>query len=232
MEYSLKQTGYYPISLGSNCFSRMYIESIYKESYPRLPFDYVGSPMWGINKAIESKFKGFASKDTIDAIELHTNSKDLYLVNRDYMIAFLHDHKRHSRESLDKLSVNEYYKVENDYSRRIARWNSLVKVGSKLLFFRLQRPENNRIQTHINNPSEKESLEAFSRLMKVKGIEFKILYFTYNEPQHFDSDTDIIYVNIPKEEKITNNLIKTLLSTIEIFRFVRGVLYCDIPQCD
>jgi hypothetical protein len=226
MESLIKQMGYYPISLGANCFSRMYIETIYKGSYPRLPFDYVGSPMWGINKVIESNFNGFASKDNIDAIELYKDSTCLYLVNRDSMIAFLHDHKNHTNKSLTTLSVKEYSKVEDDYSRRIARWNSIVKAGSKLLFFRLPRNTKNRIEfdEDNNNHSEKEALETFSKYMKAKGVEFRILHFTYYEPQHFDPDTQIIYIAIPKKEKVIDTLLNKLLSDIDIFRFVKSVL--------
>jgi hypothetical protein len=142
------------------------------------------------------------------------------------MISFLHDHKRRSNESINEIHLREYSKVENDYSRRIARWNSLIQVGSKLLFFRVHRSDTNRIQSNkdIKKPSEKESLETFSMGMKAKGIEFRILYFTYDHSQHFDSDTQIIYVTIPKEEKITNTLINTLLSDIETFSFVKNAL--------
>jgi hypothetical protein len=38
--------------------------------------------------------------------------------------------------------------------------------------------------------------------MKAKGVEFRILHFTYYEPQHFDPDTQIIYIAIPKKEKV------------------------------
>jgi hypothetical protein len=226
MEYILQQTGYYPISLGANCFPRMYLDKIYKSHYPRLPFDYVGTPMWGINEAITSNFKKFASKDSIVAIPLYRNNTKLYLINILYDISFLHDHKNYTKECLSRLPESQYYKVETNYSRRIQRWNSLVTAGSKLLFFRLERIEENRIQNihELNKPSEKDSLEEFSRMMKEKGIEFRIIYFTYNCPNQYDSDTRIIYVNIPKEEKITDSLINTLFSSSEVLNHVRNSL--------
>lgn len=215
MEYIIEELNYYPVSLGANCFSRMYLEKIYKKSYPRLPFDYVGSPMWGINEAIEADFKGFASKQDIAAYKIYENSESEVLTNSRYLISFLHDHK-HIR-----ISDEKYNQVENDYSRRIQRWKHLIEGESKLLFFRLMRSEQNRIQYIQGKPSEKEALEQFSRAMKTKNLNFRILYFTYEQPNWYDPESQIIYVNIPKIEKITDNLIKKLLSDIDTFKYIK-----------
>lgn len=215
MEYIIEELNYYPVSLGANCFPRMYIETIYKKSYPRLPFDYVGSPMWGINEAIQGNFKGFASKKDIAAYKIYGNSESEFLTNSNYMISFLHDHKH------IKISDEKYNQVENDYSRRIQRWKNLIEGESKIIFFRLMRSEENRIQYVQGKPSEKEALEQFSSTMKTENMKFRILYFTYDQPNWYDPDSQIIYVNIPKIEKITDSLIKKLLSDIENFRHIK-----------
>ena len=219
-------SGYYPISLGHNCFPRMYIETIYKQSYPRLPFDYIGTPMWGINHILQDNFKTFASKSVLDIRELYVNNTDLYLLNPTYMFTFIHDHNYKDNDRIRKIPNNTYNTIENDYLRRIERWNTLLKSGTKLLFFRLSRNEEKRIlySEALGKPSEKESLEIFSRLMKEKGIEFRILYFSYDVTQSYDPSTQIIYINIPKSEKITNTLINTLLSSIHTFRHVKNSL--------
>lgn len=217
MEYIIEELDYYPVSLGANCFPRMYLEKIYKKSYPRLPFDYVGSPMWGINEAIQGKFKGFASKKDIAPYKIYGNSESEVLTNSNYMISFMHDHKH------IQISDEKYNQVENDYSRRIQRWKNLIDGGSKLLFFRLMRIEHDRIEYVQGKPSEKDALEEFSQMMKAK-VNFRILYFTYDQPNWYDPESQIIYVNIPKIEKLTDSLIKKLLSDIEIFKHVKEYL--------
>lgn len=222
----MKETGYYPVSLGANCFPRMYIEPIYKQSYPRLPFDYVGSPMWGINQAIKEDFKQFASKDTIDMLHLYKNTRELYLVNRNYRISFMHDHFISGNKDIKKISNSDYSKVEIDYSRRVERWNTLLTSGSKILFFRLERLEQNRIYNpeNINKPSEKDSLEEFSKMMKEKGVEFRIVYVTYNNSQYYDLDTRIIYVNIPSKEKYTDRLLELLFRDVDVLNYLKHSL--------
>ena len=217
MEYIIEQLNYYPVSLGANCFPRLYIETIYKKSYPRLPFDYVGSPMWGINKAIQEDFKGFASKKDILLYKIYGNSESEVITNSNYMCSFIHDHKH------TQMSDEKYNQVENDYSRRIQRWKNLIDGGSKLLFFRLMRIEENRIEYFEGKPSEKEALEEFSGMMKTK-VNFRILYFTYDQPNWYDPESQIIYVNIPKIENLTDSLINKLLSDIKIFKHVQANL--------
>jgi hypothetical protein len=171
--------------------------------------------MWGINEAIEADFKGFASKKDIAPYKIYGNRESELLTNSNYMISFLHDHTH------IQISDEKYNQVENDYSRRIQRWKNLIEGESKLLFFRLMRIEENRIEYVGGKPSEKDALEQFSETMKKKKIHFRILYFTYHEANWYDPESQIIYVSIPKIEKITDSLIKKLLSDIEIFKYVK-----------
>ena len=226
MEYVIEQGDYYPVSLGMNCFPRMYTQRIYKKIYPRLPFDYVGTPMWGINEAIKADFKGFASIKCLQPYKIYKNEEYIRLTNVNYMIAFLHDHLTINNEKMNPslISKEQSIKVEQDYLRRIQRWKALLDSGSKLLFFRLTRSEEERIQYVTDKPSEKDALEEFSRTMKARNVRFKILYFTYDHENSYDTDSQIIYVNISKIEKITVNLIGQLLSDDEILRHVRESL--------
>jgi hypothetical protein len=179
--------------------------------------------MWGINHLIQTNFQDFGSKETIEIRELYNNNPDLYLYNPDTMIAFLHDHKYSNNDRIRNIPAETYKKVRDDYIRRISRWNSLLASGSKLLFFRLARIETNRIQykAMLKKPSEKVALETFSETMKQRGIHFRIIYFTYDYPQSYDSSTQIIYIHIPSEMKSTKSIIDTLLSDIDVFRHVK-----------
>ena len=221
MEYIIEELNYYPVSLGANCFSRMYLEKIYKKSYPRLPFDYVGSPMWGINEAIEADFKGFASKESLEPYQIYSNEDLIRLTNVNYMISFLHDHIDNNKKGIQIVSNERYMKVEQDYIRRIQRWKALIDSSANLLFFRLMRIEENRIQYSRKKPSEKEAIEQFSGIMKTKNLKFRILYFTYDQPNLYDSESQIIYVNIPKIEKLTDSIIKKLVSDIDTFKYIK-----------
>jgi len=221
MDLLIEKYNYYPVSLGHNCFPRMYIEKIYRKSYPRLPFDYLGSTMWGINDLIRADFKDFASKDNLSICPVYHSNSTLHIVNLRYMIIFLHDHKHNGNNTIKSIKSEKYTEVEKDYSRRIQRWKDLLVSGSKLLFFRLARNEHDRI--HQGKP-EKEALQEFSEMMRELKIDFRILYFSYENPQGYDTESQIIYVNIPEKEKITDTLIQRLLSDLDVFRFVKNCI--------
>jgi hypothetical protein len=61
------------ISLGYDCSVKMYINTI--ASQPAHLFDWIGSPMWGINKFINNSFHLF-NKDDYKPLQIYTENED------------------------------------------------------------------------------------------------------------------------------------------------------------
>ena len=90
------------ISLGSNCYIKMFLEShlIKKETQF---FDYIGSSMWSINELLKNDFKGLYDYKNFEKKHI-LNKGDIYIfTNNLYYLRFKHDFKQNFDSNINDI---------------------------------------------------------------------------------------------------------------------------------
>lgn len=205
------------ISLGSNCFFKMYISHL-KISKETNYFDYIGSSMWAIVDLIKNDEldKVFDKKEDFENMRIMSKGDDKYIItNRKYYLRFKHnfkqDYQNFTNTSLedDKLFNN----VKESYNRRserlINQFNNFDSNSKPILFLRYEEENDDRIiheeYKDKNKKSEFNYLIEFSNLLKIKykNLKFHILFFTTNQKENlFLKDENIILINIKNKNLI------------------------------
>lgn len=206
------------ISLGYNCSVKMYINTI--ASQPTHLFDWIGSPMWGINKFINNSFHLF-NKDDYKPLQIYTENEDNSHMhcNTLYYFKFIHDiptnctidktlihHNKHG--GIKK--VNYYDVFKKKYTRRIERFNSLLCSNKCIVFIRLEEGiENKVIHENYKNlylVSELEYVKEFIHIIKNKypTLKFRVIYISKSQQTELNNDLLILHNN--------NNTIKEILN--------------------
>ena len=216
------------ISLGYNCFPKLFIKKlINKETHF---FDYVGSSTWSILKLLENNFDNFLNKKFYyyphEKFMPHIDT--LYnITNKEYYLRFIHDNNFLKNDE----TWNDF---ENKYKRRIDRFNELLKSDKNLLFFYLEdtifRLEMLYEEIKQYYPTNKENYEIEqskleqSRMFEIVDIikkkynkhNFKIIYFsnliekTYYNNNIIFIKTDCHYSNIKWDEWAQKQCIKSI----------------------
>jgi hypothetical protein len=192
--------GWIPISLGYNCFVRVFLQEFVKAT-PRYPFDWTGTPMWSICELMDSDFEGMNRREWLTVRRRFPDSTEEYLTNTKYNMVFLHDYGKNPHVIPDDV----YARVEDDYKRRIDRWRLAIHGKQPLLFFRVETPDRPRLvyEGSTRPKSEMESLCEFSMKLKTIGTEFRIIHITHSQPQGYDAERKIINLNYtPKDPKL------------------------------
>ena len=177
------------ISLGYSCLPKLFIDKIInKETYF---FDRIGSSTWSIIKLLESDFSTFLNKDNYyylnKVFKPHDNKFLIY--NKEYYIRFIHDG--------DFLKTDdEWNNFKNKYTRRINRFNDLLKSEKNILFFYLEEntlrydslyeeikeyyPKNKRNYHIKQSKLEQSRMLDIVKIIKTKYNKhnFKIIYFS------------------------------------------------------
>jgi hypothetical protein len=168
-----------------------------KKFYERYVFDWTGSPMWSICKLIEEDFADLNTKDFFVYKNHFTGKEESYVTNTKYNIIFAHDYN----EKLNEMKDIHYKEIKEKYDRRITRFKNLLSSGKPLLFIRAERdrPRLINFPEYGITESEKYYVEKFSKIMKDRGVPFKILYFTSSYPKGWDPVNKICYVQFKKK---------------------------------
>jgi len=182
----------YPVSLGYNCHVKVLVDRIGemdRTGYPRLPFDWLGTPMYSICDLLEKDFEGF-NDDT--AFKVERRKKHLqteYLTNTKYDFCFVHDYGK----DLKNISLTQLDKTEEDYKRRIKRWkDEVIDSGRHIVFFRLEQLNEERTH-YLREEPEKFYVERFCDWMKAKGVKFHVIWFSQTATQRtYDKEHHII----------------------------------------
>jgi hypothetical protein len=178
-----------PISLGYNCFVRVYFQEFVKAT-PRYVFDWTGIPMWAICECMDSNFKDFSNKEFLVKRKRFTNTDEVFLTNTKYNTVFLHDYGKPDESISDAL----FERVEQDYLRRIERWNAAIHGITPLLFVRVEMSNRPRIDYEGSTRQYKEHhyVMEFAEKLKSVGTNYHILFITHSCEQGYDSDKKII----------------------------------------
>ena len=212
------------ISLGYNCFIKKYMN--YKNiSQETQLFDYIGSPMWGINKFIidinNNNSEYLFKKDDYELLNI--TNKEKMVTQKKYYFRFLHDLNDIPKKNYTiKLITNKYSKniqkitnknkdelfdkFKEKYKRRIQRFTDILSSNKILLFIRFEEKMEDRILYDFINDAYKidelDYLIEFSNIIKNINplLEFKIIYITKKFQNSFNGN--IVILNI--SENITN----------------------------
>jgi hypothetical protein len=200
------------ISLGWTCRPALFAKFIaYKRKLPceRQVFDWLGTPMWAINRLISNNFEEFLNKEHIVSKKRLKNGDTTIYIHKLYNIRFLHDF-------IPTLSDNSFKNFKDKYERRIERFQSLLTSDKTLFFIRIEYDETNIVEYDEYN-QEKENdkfhVEKFADTLIAKGTKYMILYLTYTWPQFFDKERRIIYVHFDKNPS-------NVLDERELYRLV------------
>nr|WP_255643142.1 DUF1796 family putative cysteine peptidase [Acidocella sp. KAb 2-4] len=113
------------VSLGYACDVAHQIRRILHqtESYP---FDWLLTPLNAVQTLIQTGFDGFLAPENL----VHEHN---YVLDRETGIKYLHDFK-----NLENFS-GEIMEIREKYSRRVARWQDLMRHQASILFVRGQK---------------------------------------------------------------------------------------------
>jgi hypothetical protein len=197
------RSDFFPISLGFNCHVKVFIEQLGEKDripYLRQPFDWLGTPMWSICDMVASDFKDLANREYIVLRRRFVEKDTKYLTNTIYNAAFVHDYGK----DISNVSDEKWKQVEEDYSRRIKRWNATLTCGKPILFLRLEEDAVERVDYpgSIREHPEYYYVESFAKLMKEKGVPFVILYLTTSTEMRWDRDLHICSIQFKKEPSV------------------------------
>lgn len=117
------------ISLGYNCYPRMYVNFIKSRNEKKNFFDNIATPAWAIQKLLENDFDGFFDKTKYNKIKIFNDSSIEYLVNDPYYIRFNNYSKF---ENLNDL-INVFKRKKNAFLE-------ILNSNKKILFIRYEEP--------------------------------------------------------------------------------------------
>lgn len=189
------------ISLGWTCRPALLIQFMSgkaKVSCERQVFDWLGSPMWAINRLIENNFEDFIKKEEIVRKKRFKNGENQVYIHKLYNIRFLHDF-------VSGVTENTFKFFKDKYERRIERFQNLLNSDKELFFIRLEY-DDSLILEHDDivqeKGDEKYHLEKFTDILMAKGTKYTVLFLTYSCPQSFDAERRIIYVNFTRNSPV------------------------------
>lgn len=182
----------YPVSLGYNCHVKVLIDRLgemERKGYPRLPFDWLGTPMYSICDMLEGNFEDFTN-DAFFKVERRKKHMDTeFLTNTKYDFCFVHDYGK----DLKNISMTQLDKTEEDYKRRIQRWHDeVIKSGRHIVFFRLEQLTEERTH-YLHEKPERFHVERFCSWAKEKGMKFHVIWFSQTAMEKsYDKEHHII----------------------------------------
>jgi len=181
---------YTVMSLGFNCTMKRYTKEFIDQ--PTYLFDWIGSPMWGINKFINNNFDLF-NTDDYGPVKIYNNKSDIIYCNKKYYFKFIHDLQPNTEVNRliaikDKygstMKINYFNNFKEKYQRRINKFIELLNSGNSVVFLRLEENMIDKVMYDEYNKSyskpEIEHIYEFMNIMKKKysTLKYKIIYFT------------------------------------------------------
>ena len=206
------------ISLGSNCYVKMFLDSI-KLKLETQFFDYMGSSMWAINDLFKENFNDLFD-DGIDDFEkkrIMCSGDDQYiLTHKKYYLRFKHDFKQNfDSEIKENINSKDFKNVRDKYERRKERLIDILKDDNKtLLFIRYEEEQQDRIK-YFDKKSEIEYIYEFIDIIKQKYPfkKFCILFLSHTmENKH---DENLIILKMIEKINVWTESPKIIRNTID-----------------
>jgi hypothetical protein len=162
--------GYYPLSLGYNCFIRRYLNGLRggTRNMETHLFDWLGTSMWSINKLLKNGFKDAFDAEFYKLVKVTEHGKPIY-THEHYYIRALHDNPRD---------------MKIKYTRRLERLNSLLASTHHILFIRIEEEMNGRVipdsirDYYVHDELHHIREFADTLLALYHGIRFTVLFIS------------------------------------------------------
>jgi len=192
-------------------------------------FDYIGTPMWAINKLFENDFKEILNFNNYDVLRIIKNEL-FVLTNKTYYVRVLHEFNNKSfainnrlganlllnMEQLKKYTMREinktFTKFKDSYERRIIRLKYLLSNEKKVLFIRYEEPLKNRIMYNeykeYYKKSELEYIKDYYNIIKNQypNLNFQIIYLSQIHPTSYLKEFNLIILSFKKEKEPILNI--------------------------
>jgi hypothetical protein len=186
------------ISLGFNCYIKRFMEEQGIKQETNL-FDYIGTPMWGVNELIENDFTELTSIDYFEKMNISSKEPEHIFTNKKYYFRFKHDNLI-AITGTNKVNINSFSKLKSTLERRIQRFNNTLSSPKKILFIRLEQDNTNRIVYEEYKEKDKipelEYVISFSKIIKNKYplINFDILFISKTNENKYDTENNILII--------------------------------------
>jgi hypothetical protein len=175
------------LSLGSNCYPKLYIDK-YVKSGPTSLFDYIGTSIWSIRSLIESgvtSLKDVSQYDLLPLFDINTHTTVTHLP---FYLRFKHD-----ANTIDDIAHPEFF---SKLQRRFERFESVLKNAKCILFLRYKESQTNRIQYYPDKGGEAVEIHTVLPFMRSTYGD-KPMFLIYINDEKDGWEGDILYVQIP-----------------------------------
>ncbi len=180
------------ISLGNNCYAKMYTERYLHISKETDFFDYIGSPMWSIVELFKNDFTNLYKKEEYEMLQAWIDASASYVTNTRYNLKFRHDFVDYP------IKETTFIHFKNKYERRKIRLMNKIRNLKKILFIRLEEQITNKniLEKFKDNykDNEYEYIKEFIR--EIKGInpklEVTVIYLSPKFKNNYIKEDNII----------------------------------------
>jgi len=200
------------LSLGSNCYPKLFISKVLEPANGETQlFDYIGVSMWSINALIRADFEGITEPANFAKLPIF-KYVDPVVTNTKYYLRFVHDLK-----SVAAVQEPEFVaKIQ----RRVDRFTDTLKGSKNVLCIRYQENQAGRI-VHPTNPvtDEYQEIGAFIALVKEKYAKKVTVIYINTEQEGWNDAHNILSVKIPSlavDHRIIHNRIKQLFDDKDV----------------
>jgi hypothetical protein len=198
------------ISLGCNCYVKMFLDSIKHKSETQF-FDYIGSSMWAINDLFKDDFSDLFGNGMDDIEKKKILYSDTYiLTHKKYYLRFKHDFNQNYNSGIkENIKSEDFNKFSKKYGRRKERLiNILNEDKETLLFIRYEENQENRIKYFGDKKSEIEYIYEFIDIIKQKYPlkKFCILFLSYTMENDDKREENLIILKTESSKKIKNTI--------------------------
>ena len=162
----------YVMSLGYNCYGKMYLKLKNLEQETQF-FDYIATSAWAIDEILENNFDGMFDSSNYKIVHLMKQGPDQYIVlNTTYFIRCKHEFKitlnqkcRTGTLSDKKINENELKCFIDTMMRRKERFMNMFSDNKSILFIRYEEDPTDRLP--FPEYEEKLSTPYMENLIKV-----------------------------------------------------------------
>ena len=209
------------ISLGSNCYIKMFLESIKYKTETHF-FDYIGSSMWAINDLFKDNFSELFD-DGIDSLEkkkiMYSGDDEYIITHKKYYLRFKHEFNQNFHSEIkENIKIEDFKKVCEKYERRKERLFDILNDDKQtLLFIRYEEDHKNRINYFEDKKSEIEYIYDFIKMIKRKYPlkKFCILLLSHTMENDINYDENLIILKMIEEINLWNESPKKIKNTID-----------------
>jgi hypothetical protein len=201
------------LSLGANCYPKLFISKILKPSYGETElFDYIGTSMWSINLLLLNDFQGLYDKNNFELLQI-LKCGPYVVTNTKYYLRFKHD--------LNTVKMAESADFQEKMKRRIDRFKLNVSKNEHVLFIRQQESKKKRLPYNLHeNRSEIDELHDFIDTLHMKyNCKKATVIFINLEHDGWNERHDILSIKVDSLDydwKNAHNYIKQLFEAKKV----------------